>query len=70
MTEQKYPILKGRGGRDHINGATCDGDKYMHLGELFSRQTACNKPFKDFLITCSDVEITCPDCIKAIRKKG
>ena len=63
-----YVILKGEGGREYINGAIVEGDANMHLGSLSSRQTVCGKGYTRFLVTYSDVEITCGDCIKKIKE--
>ena len=70
MVKVKHnPIIKGRGGRDQVNGATCKGDKFMHLGEV-SGETACKKGWDNFLMTYDEVEITCPDCIKSIMERA
>ena len=62
------PILKGRGGREFVNGATCQGSKYVHLGySLPNMMTLCGKAIEGFMVTYADVEITCPQCIKKIR---
>lgn len=66
----KNPIIKGRGGREFMNGATCKDDGYMHLGHsLPNMMTECGKSIDSFLATDADVEITCPDCIKKIRER-
>lgn len=64
-----YVVLKGRGGRDITNGATCNGDKFMHLAQL-GKGTSCGKPIKDFLLTYADVEIDCPKCIRKLVELG
>lgn len=67
-TEQKYPIIKGRGGREFMNGATCKGDNFTHPGySLPNMMTECGKSIDSFFATYTDVEITCPICIKRIR---
>jgi len=65
-----YVVLKGRGGREFQNGATCEGDNYIHLGFLEGSQTACGKAWKNFMLTYSDVEIDCPDCIKELKRRA
>ncbi len=71
--EQKQPtqnpVLRGRGGRDCINGATRKEDKFMHLSTDIGRTTVCGHVPEGFLITYSDVEITCPECIRILREK-
>jgi len=66
----KNPVLKGRGGREFQNGATCNKDEFMHLSVDMGRTTICDKIPDDFLITYSDVEITCPKCIEILRSKS
>ncbi len=67
MVAKYNPILKGRGGREFQNGATIKGDDFMHLSIDIGRTTICGKMPDSFLLTYSDVEITCPKCIKVIR---
>ena len=62
-----YVTLTGRGGRDVTNGATVDSDDFMHLGNMLDRVTACKLPIKNFLATYSDVNITCKNCIAALK---
>lgn len=64
-----YVILKGRGERDIYNGATVKGDKFMHLGFILEKKTACGEFYESFLATYSDVEIDCPKCIAEIKKR-
>ena len=68
--EAKNPVLKGRGGRECINGATREEDNFMHLSTDIGQTTICGHTPDGFLITYSDVEITCPECIKVLRKKN
>lgn len=76
MTEKErklgvdYVVLKGRGDRDKYNGATCQGDKFIHLGLLLENATACGKAIDQFFLTYDEVEIDCLDCIKALKKKA
>ncbi|GEM_PF-6185397 len=65
---QDFVVLKGRGQRDIHNGATVEGDSLMHLGHSLEQRTTCGKSIKEFLLTNSDVEIDCPDCIKTLKK--
>jgi hypothetical protein len=59
------PVIKGRGGREYMNGATCKGDDYMHLGySLPNMMTECRKSIDGFLMTYADVEITCQIVLK------
>ena len=69
MIEQKYPILKGRGGRETINGATREEDEFMHLSSDIGQTTLCGHTPDGFLMTYSDVEITCPECVAILRSK-
>lgn len=64
-----YIILKGKGGREFTNGAVIDGDDFMHLGNLSSRQTCYGEVYGQFLVTYADIEITCKECILKIMSK-
>ena len=64
------PIIKGRHGREFLNGATVESDNYTHIGYSLHMVTECGKGIDEFFITYADVEITCPDCAKKIRKKA
>jgi len=66
---QQYPALKGRDGREYQNGAICDKDKFMHLSVDMGHTTICGNIPDKFLITYSDVEITCPECVKILKAK-
>jgi len=66
---EDYVVLKGRGGRDLHNGATCGRDSYTHLGMVLSGQTACGKAASNVMATYDDVEIDCPDCIRVIKER-
>jgi hypothetical protein len=64
-----YVMLKGSGGRDRYNGATVKGDTFMHLGIVGAETaTACKKGIENFLLTHADVKITCPSCIKVLKR--
>ena len=61
-------FIKGRSGREFLNGATCEGDDYVHIGHsLPNMMTECGKGIEGFMMTYSDVEITCPDCISRLK---
>ncbi len=62
-------ILSGRGNRESFNGASVEGDSFIHLGILTTRSTACGKLFKDFMLTSSDVTIDCVDCVAEVEKR-
>lgn len=63
-----YVTLKGCGGREYRNGATVKDDEFMHLSVDSGQSTICNKIPDQFLVTYSDVDITCPACIKKLTK--
>jgi hypothetical protein len=57
-----YVVLKNPGAV--YNGATVRGDKYVHIGRLFSDGTTlCKRSMENFFLTTKDVEVDCPDCI-------
>lgn len=74
MTERvlgiDYVVLQGRGGREFQNGANCKDDDHVHLGFLEGQMTACGRMWEHFMLTYSDVEIDCPDCIKELKKRA
>lgn len=61
-----YVTLKGRGGRDTQNGSTVKSDKFMHLSVDIGASTICGRIPDSFLMTYSDVDIDCPECIKKL----
>ena len=61
-----YVVLKGRSGRDCQNGATTKDDKFMHLSVDIGQSTICGRAVEQFLLTNSDVDVTCPECIKKL----
>ncbi len=63
-----YVTLKGRGGREYQNGATVKDNEFMHLSVDGGQATICNKIPDQFLLTYSDVDITCPECVKKLVK--
>lgn len=65
-----YVVLRGRGGRDTQNGATCKNDEYMHLSVNCGESTICGKGVESFLLTYSDLDINCPKCVKRLVKGG
>ena len=65
-----YVVLKGKGGRDTTNGAVVDGDTSIHLGSLFDRLTVCGMGYTQFLVTYSDVEITCTKCVRILTERA
>ncbi len=64
------PVLKGRGSREFMNGATRKEDTFMHLSTDMGHTTICGHMPNSFLLTYADIEITCPDCIKILRERG
>lgn len=64
-----YVTLKGRGARLVHNGATCEDDTYVHLGNSSESMTTCGKAIKEFFLTYADVEINCPECVKILVNK-
>jgi len=61
-----YVTISGRGQRDQFNGALVIDDEAMHLGiikPMEGSETACHQPIKQFLLTTSDVDVTCPQCV-------
>lgn len=69
MTDTVNPILKGRGGREVMNGATRKEDDFMHLSTNIGQTTICGHMPDSFLLTYADVEITCPECIKVLQQE-
>lgn len=65
-----YVTLSGKGGRDYQNGATAVGDEFMHLSVDVGSSLICGDMPKAFLLTYSDVDITCPKCIKILVEKA
>ena len=65
-----YVTLKGRGGREYKNGATRKQDDYMHLSVDIGNTTVCGHVVDSFLLTYSDVDIDCPDCVKILLAKA
>ena len=65
-----YVTLKGRGGREIQNGATVGGEELMHLSVDTGQTTICGQVPAQFLITDSDVDITCPNCIKILLARA
>ena len=63
------PILKGRGGRDSINGASIKSDKFTHLSTDCGQTTICGHSVESFMLTYADVEIDCPECSRILRKE-
>ena len=54
--------IKGLEDFSSILGCTALGDKYIHLGALFTRRTACGKSLQDSLLS-RDVTVNCPECV-------
>lgn len=73
MTEERvlgrdYVVLQGRGGRESTNGATVKGNDFTHLSVDTGQMTICKQVVENFLLTYSDVDITCPECIEDLKK--
>lgn len=65
-----YVTLEGKGGRDYQNGTTSKYDEFMHLSIDIGSSLICGSAPDKFLITDSDVDITCPKCIKILEAKS
>ena len=62
-------VLSGSTDREYFNGASVEEDSLVHLGILVTRSTACGKPFKDFMLTYSNVTINCPSCLAEVDRR-
>ena len=65
-----YVLLSGRGGREDQNGATVKSDDKIHLSVDMGKTTICGSAVDKFMLTYSDVEIDCPQCIKRLKAKS
>lgn len=68
-----YVILGPGSDRDRFNGATVEGDNFMHLGiidPIGGSETICHKVMSHFLLSNNKLDITCPECIATLKQKG
>jgi hypothetical protein len=52
-----------------ILGCFTVDDKYVHLGALFTRRTACGKPMGDTILS-RDITVNCPGCVAETRYRS
>ena|GEM_PF-3910193 len=52
-----------------ILGCLTADEKYIHLGALFARITACGKPIGKTILS-RDITVDCPECIAEMRYRS
>lgn len=61
--------VKGLPDFSDILGCLSDDRKHVHIGQLFTRRTACGRPMGDTILS-RDITVTCPDCVAEIKYRS